>query len=70
MATQVLAGSKGNYKPISASPQQFGETEFTVTHDTCMQAESVPVKFKDAAEGCKIPMKNVKFAMDAKYKEY
>lgn len=70
MGTQVLTGSKGRYKPINASPHQFGETEFTVTADTCLEAEFLPVKFKDAAEGCLIPMKKAKFPMDAKYKDY
>lgn len=70
MGTQVLAGSKGNYKPVNASPQLFSDTEFTVTVDTCMEAEFLPVIFKDAAEGCKISMSRATFASDAKYKDY
>ncbi len=54
MGTQILAGSSGMYK-------KFNEASFTVTHDTCMDSEKLPVKFKDASEGCWIPMRDATF---------
>lgn len=70
MGTQVLAGSKGHYQCLSMKHRPLEDFEFTVTHDTCLEAESVPVKFKDAPEGCLIPMKKATFAPDAQYKDY
>jgi hypothetical protein len=70
MGTQVLKGSKGNYKPLHSKPEFFGNTEFTVTADTCLDADKLPVKFKDAAEGCWISMKQAILSADAKYSDY
>lgn len=71
MGTQVLKGSKGHYQ----HPQNkkiFGDTGFTVTEDTCLEAEKLPVIFNGAAEGhgCWISMSQAKFDSDAKYKDY
>lgn len=49
MGTQILKGSKGVYKPIN--PEVFGSVTFTVTMDTCMEAEKLPVKFEGSVEG-------------------
>lgn len=59
MGTQILAGATGNY--IHKSQETLGDTSFVVTHDTCLEAEKLPVKFKGAAEGCWIYMHNAIF---------
>lgn len=61
MATAVLAGSKGVYNPINASDKVFGNKSFTVVHDTCLEADELPVKFDDGVIITMIPMKQVKF---------
>jgi hypothetical protein len=49
MATQVLAGSIGIYRPINRTT--IGNAEFTVTHDTCLESEKLPVRFTDGVIG-------------------
>lgn len=59
MGTQILTGTVGNYKP--KNPGVFGDTSFVVTRDTCLEAEKLPVKFKDATVGCWLFMRDVSF---------
>lgn len=61
MATQILAGSKGNYAPKHIDPKRFGETQFTVMQDTCSESTYIEVKFTDAADSCRMLMKDVTF---------
>jgi hypothetical protein len=69
MGTQVLVGSKGTYRhpKIDSQPDIF---RFTVTMDTCLEAEFLPIIFNGAAEGCWILMSQSDFDPDAKYKDY
>jgi len=70
MGTQVLAGSTGRYEtPALVGKNLTEEYIFVVTQDTCMEAEKLPVKFPDAAEGCFILMKHAVF-IDRKTKDF
>jgi hypothetical protein len=69
MAQQILAGSKGKYAPKHIDPNRFGKTEFTVTQDTCAESMFIVVKFIDAAEPCRLLMKDVTFT-DLKTSDY
>lgn len=51
MGTQVLAGTVGFYK-------EYKTKTFVVSQDTCLEAKRLPVKFKDASEGCWIDMRD------------
>jgi len=47
MAAQILAGSKGIYKPLNASNELMGDCSFITTQDTCSSLDYVIGRFKD-----------------------
>lgn len=47
MGTMILKGSKGTYSPVMLTPEEFGETNFTVAEDTCMECDTIRIIFND-----------------------
>ena len=68
MGTQVLSGSKGNYR--LRNPENFGDTAFLVTQDTCLECGELPVKFIEGNIEVSVPMDLVTLSSDAKYQDY
>lgn len=60
MGTQILKGTKGLYTGQVISPD-FGSKNFTVTQDTCLEAERLPIQFDDGIIETWIYMKDAKF---------
>lgn len=70
MGKHILTGSTGRFEtPALKGKNLTDDFVFTVTHDTCMEAEKLPVKFDDAVEGCFILMKHAVF-IDHKTADY
>lgn len=71
MGTQILKGSTGQYQHPKIK-HDSDSCKFTVTADTCLEAEKLPVIFDGATEGCGcwITMKQAKFDNTAKYQDY
>jgi hypothetical protein len=68
MGTQVLAGSVGVYNPVD--PKIFGKLEFTVTKDTCLEKDTLSVKFVDAIHETTISLSKVAYWTDRKTADY
>lgn len=61
MASQILAGSRGTYKPQCPN-EWIGTTKFTVLEDACLEADNVKVKFDDATnDGAMVHMRRCTF---------
>lgn len=58
----ILSGTKGLYTKSGVSSR----TGFTVTTNTCMNSNKIPVKFNNAADGCIVNMKDVTFTRPVK----
>lgn len=60
MSTMILSGTKGIYNKTNE------RAVFTVSADTCMSSNNIPVKFNNAADGCIVKMKDVTFTRPIK----
>ena len=69
MATQILAGSKGVYKPVKTTIEKFGDCNFTVTQDTCSSLDYVVGRFTDGFVETRIDKSRITWT-DLKTKDF
>lgn len=69
MATQILTGSTGIYRPLNVSIETFGDCNFTVTQDICSELDYVIGRFRGGSIDARIQKSQITWT-DLKTKDF